>query len=357
MKSSQQKRIAKSYWRFTKVCQKFNFIFQKKLKPQLSKIKFSLNLNPSIEKSNENFHRYIPEPYKAVCLISADFELAWAFRFSKKRVQNQDYPLQKANNSRKNVPKLIKLFEQYEIPITWATVGHLFLEKCAEANCVKHPEIIRLPKFKNKYWNHSTGDWFTDDPCTDFKKDPAWYCPDLIKSILASRVRHEIGCHTFSHIDCRDEVCSDEVFLSEINECKRLAKKIGIEMKSFVHPGHQIGNLSNLSNEGFNSYRTDNTILGYPKLHDNGLWEFKNTAILDWRDGWNTEYHIKRYKTIIDRAINNRKVCVFYFHPSMTKKFIGKVFPEILKYLKENDKEIINMTHNNYVDWLNERNN
>ena len=322
------------------------------LKAQLSKVKFLLNRNPIIERTNEDFRKYIPQPFKAVCLISADFELAWAFRFSKKRIQNKNYPVQKANNSRKNVPKLIELFEKYDIPITWATVGHLFLDNCDEINGVKHPEINRLPKFKNEYWNYSGDDWFADDPCTSYKKNPSWYCPDLINDILGSSVKHEIGCHTFSHIDCRDKVCSDKVFLSEIKESKRLANDFGIELKSFVHPGHQIGNLNNLINEGFTSFRTDNTILGYPKLHENGLWEFQNTAILDWREGWSAKYHIKRYIEIINRAIKHHKVCVFYFHPSMPPKFVELVFPKLLEILDEKRAEIKCLTHKDYVKYL-----
>jgi len=53
------------------------------IKTQLSKLKFALGLSPKVEKSGENYEKFLPNPYKAVCLISADLEMAWAFRWSK----------------------------------------------------------------------------------------------------------------------------------------------------------------------------------------------------------------------------------------------------------------------------------
>ena len=202
-----------------------------------------------------------------------------------------------------NIPKILDLCDKYNIPITWATVGHLFLEKCKRENGLPHSNIKRLPYFENKYWKFDNGDWFQNDPCSNWKDAPEWYAPDLIKDILSRKVNHEIGCHTFSHIDCRDEVCSSEVFESEMLACIKLAKKYGIELKSFVHPGHTIGNLDSLVKLGFTSFRTDyRNLLGYPKKHKNGLWEFEQTAEFVYRPEWSIKYHIYRYKKIIDRS-------------------------------------------------------
>ena len=48
------------------------------------------------------------------------------------------------------------------------------------------------------------GDWFDADPGSERAGEsdwPNWYGPDMIRSILDRRVRHEVGCHTFSHVD------------------------------------------------------------------------------------------------------------------------------------------------------------
>jgi len=323
------------------------------IKAQLSKIKFLIGLNPKVEHKCKNPEQYIPEGYKAVCLISADLELAWAFRFSK----ITDNPIPRAVNlglqTRKNVPIILDLCERYNIPITWAEVGHLFLEKCERNEGIVHPEIKRLPKFNNEFWEYKEGDWFDADPCSDYRTDPAWYAPDLIKQIIESSVGHEIGCHTFSHIDCRDAVCSDEVFYSEMNLCLKLAGDLGINLKSFVHPGHQIGHLDDLVKLGFTSFRTNNSnLLGYPLKDKSGLWNFQNTAEIKYRKDWSDRFNLYKYKRIIDRAVHNRKLIVFWFHPSFDNLTMKVIFPFILDYLDKNRNSIWITTHDQYASFL-----
>jgi len=212
------------------------------IKPLLSKLNFALGRNPEIIKSN-NWRNFVPEPFKTVLLISADFELAWAWQYAKSFTDPVKEAKKIALRERENIPLILELCNNYNIPITWATVGHLFLDSCNRINGVAHMEIQRLPHFENDFWRYSGEDWFENDPCSDNKDAPEWYCPDLIKMILDARVKHEIGCHTFSHIDCRDEICSHEVFDSEINACKEAAKSFGIELKSFVHPAIPLATL------------------------------------------------------------------------------------------------------------------
>lgn len=326
---------------------------KRKIRNFLSKIKFEFGFNPIVDHETSDFSNFIPQNKKAVLLISADFELAWAFRFSKNRKKNINYPVEKAMLARQNIPIILNLCDKFNIPITWVTVGHLFLNECKKGD---HDHLLQLNKFKNQYWNYGGNDWFADDPFTGFKQDTAWYAPDLIKMIQNAKVEHEIGCHTFSHIDCSDEICSSEVFLSEINECKKLAQKSGVELKSFVHPGHTIGNLDNLVDEGFTSFRTNyDNRLTFPKKHMNGIWELQNTMELTYRQGWSAKYHIYRYKKIIDRAIKYNKLCYLWFHPSMNPVFTNKVLPRIFEYLDSKRKEIFISTTGDYVDRLNEK--
>lgn len=328
--------------------------YKKLCKAQLSKLKFLLGSSPVIQTQVSDAEKFIPQPFRSVCLISADFELAWASRYSKSCAD----PLQKAIRdglqTRENVPKILSLCDKYNVPITWATVGHLFLKSCQPVNGVKHPELLRLPYFENKYWKFTRGDWFDYDPCTDLKKDPAWYAPDLIKDIMSRNVKHEIGCHTFSHVDCRDRIDDGQVFDAEIRKCLDIASNWGLQLKSFVHPGHTIGHLDMLKELGFTSFRTDyGDVLGYPLKHHSGLWEFRNTAGLDWRVGWSAKYHIYRYKTIIDRAIKHQRLCVFWFHPSFPTRFVEEVLPSVLAYLHEKRNNILIWTHEEYADYLN----
>lgn len=323
---------------------------QRRIKSIVSKASFALGRTPKIEKSRD-YERFIPQPNNAVITITADFELAWAWRYTKGSNNPYELCLKKAKLERKNTVKILELCDHYGIPITWATVGHLFLEKCEKNHGLAHHEILRLSNFENEFWKFSGNDWFEYDPCSNLENAPEWYCPDLIDAILNSKVKHEIGCHTFSHIDCRDEVCPKDVFDAEINLCKELATQKGIKLNSFVHPGHTIGNLDNLANHGFTSFQTDpGNILGYPIKHKNGLWELKRTYEFSYRPDWSLNYHIYRYKKIIDRAIESKTVCNFWFHPSFDERFLEGVLPEIFSYINSRKEVVLISTVSDFLN-------
>ncbi len=327
-----------------------------KVKAILSKINFWLNRNPVVESCTDP-RKFIPSKYQAVLTITADFELAWAWRYSKSTKDAYTLAIEKAEFERENIPKILELCESYNIPITWAAAGHLFLKDCNKLNGKAHPEIPAVKNYEGQFWDFQGNDWFEYDPCSNYKEAPEWYAPDLIEKIINSKVKHEIGCHTFSHIDCRDEVCPPELFEAEINECKKAAAKFGIELKSFVHPGHSIGNLNKLAESGFTSFQSDpGNILGYPVKHKNNLWELKRTYEFVYRKGWSDKYHIYRYITIIKRAIKNNVVCNFWFHPSLPTEFISNVLPSLFEFIDSKKDEISITTVGNYVDWLNGEN-
>ncbi len=323
------------------------------LKANLSKINFALGRNPTVEKTDQP-RQYVPEPYRAVFTLSADFELAWAWRFSKQLANPVQDALEKARLARRNVPLILQHCEEYQVPITWATVGHLFLSECRSNGEMPHAEMERLSHFENDYWRFDRGDWYRDDPCTDQQTDPEWYCPDLIEAIRSSPVEHEIGCHTFSHIDCRDAVCPPRVFRSEMNKCRELAEADGIQLDTFIYPAHTVGNLDELATLGFTNYRSNiGNKLGYPVHHSNGLWEIKSSMQLELRPQWSVAYHIYRAKKTIDRAIKHRSVCHFWFHPSFPAHYLREVFSEVLAYLDQRREELYLTTMGQYVNWLN----
>ena len=202
------------------------------IKSKLSKLNFIIGMILKIEK-NINYRNFIPEPYNEVVSISSDFELAWAWRYTKCSSNPLSKALNKAAQERKNVPLILELCEKYNIPITWMTVGHLFLENCSKENGIPHADLPRLAHFENEFWKFEGDDWFEYDSCSNYKDAPEWYAPDLIEMILQSKVKHEIGCHTFSHIDCRDGVCPAGLFEAEVKECQKIAAKFNIELKSF----------------------------------------------------------------------------------------------------------------------------
>lgn len=326
------------------------------LKTILSKINFELGRNPRILKSKKH-HNFIPKNFKAVVLIQADFELAWAWRYTK----SDPNPLKKAEEksiqARKNIPKILELADTYSIPITWATVGHLFLENCDKVSGIPHPEMIRPEKFENTFWNFSGDDWYEFDPCTNYKLDPYWYAPDLIHKILKAKPEQEIACHTFSHIDSSKENCTPELMESELKMCIDLAQKKGITLETFVSPGNFTGNIETIAQMRFKSVRSNNgNILGFPIKLKEGLWDLQSTLGMRLREDWSIKYHIYRYKKIINKAIKKNRVCLFWFHPSIESKFIDQIMPVLFKYLDEKRSQIYISTTKDYIRWLNKNN-
>ena len=90
-----------------------------------------------------------------------------------------------------------------------------------------HPGMLRPPYFENEFWRYRSGDWYEHDPCSSVEQAPEWYAPDLIRDILSAKVKHEIACHTFSHIDCSDKHCPPELMEAELAECQSPGSGVG----------------------------------------------------------------------------------------------------------------------------------
>lgn len=296
-------------------------------KARVSKLIFDLGLKPSVLRPGED-HKGFPGKAEGGMIISADFEMAWAFRYSKRNVN----PLEMARQERENVPVLLSLFEEFSVPITWATVGHLFLESCQKGD---HDLMRRIPHFDD-HWKFTSGDWFDHDPYTDYHRDNSWYAPDLIELTLRSSVKHEFGCHTFSHIDCSDKNCPAGVLEDEIKACKDAAGKWGIEFKSFVFPGGTYGNYQVLKKHGLKIYRKNmKHDLAYPFRDELGLLVTSSTASFGKGFDWTADYYVQRFRKIIDKAINSKTIAHIWLHPSVDKWTLRYVIPPVLKYAAE----------------------
>lgn len=169
---------------------------------------------------------------KGILTISIDLELGWGYH----DLGNYDR-FSNGLTERSYIDKILTILEKHRVEITWAIVGHLFLEKCSG---------IHFPELYDR-------EWFSSDPGTDLNQDPLWYGSDIIDKILQSTENHDIGSHSFSHIDYSK--CSREQVEADIKECQRLAANYGIRLESFVFPRNVVGNLEILRNNGFKIFR------------------------------------------------------------------------------------------------------
>jgi hypothetical protein len=180
-------------------------------------------------------------------VVSLDFELSWG------RFDHVDHAFldSEAVVERRQIKRLLALMDQYEIPSTWAVVGHLMLDRCRRGSGhVAHAEIA--PHAKYSWFPH---DWYHHDPCTEAASAPAWYAPDVVEWIRGARVRHEIGSHSFGHIVFGDPECTAPMAKADLDAAKAAASIRGLGLESFVFPRNKVGHLALLRDGGFGSYR------------------------------------------------------------------------------------------------------
>ena len=296
----------------------------------MTKYSYIMSGKPNVKSDSIPVEKKFPNGEKGGLIISADFEMAWAWRYTK---TGNDH-IAKGRIERENLPAIIRILEEYNIPITFATVGHLFLDRCKNGD---HEWMRRLPYFDD-HWKFTEGDWFDHDPHTSYIDSPEWYAPDLIKMIIDSKVEHEIATHTFSHIDFSYENCPVDVADDEIKACIKAAKLFGIELKSIVFPGGTWGNIEVLKKYNFTIYRKSEAFeLAYPYRDEAGLLVSPSSGGLEYNlaYGWSAEYFVRRLKKYIQKAIDTNTIAHLWFHPSLDKYILKNVFPVFLSYASE----------------------
>lgn len=298
-----------------------------------------------------------PKLEKGIFTISLDFELIWgtvdlfgveAFR--------EACELER----REVVDRLLEVFNEYKIPATWCTVGHLFLDKCEASGTKKHAEVVR----PQHAWHEA--DWFTHDPCGDEENAPLFYGKSLVEKIKNNPVKQEIGSHSFSHIILGDKGCSKDAARTDVAECVKAAETFDIKLNSFAFPRDQVGHLDILKEYGFTNYRgaipkwyehgenrsvvkrlahlfdvvtaaTPPTVL--PEFEENGLINIPGSMIFFPMHGLRKHIpmslRIKRARKGLDVAAKEKRIFHLWFHPTNMAFEIDKMFDglrEILKY-------------------------
>ncbi|MEX0883218.1 MAG: polysaccharide deacetylase family protein [Cyclobacteriaceae bacterium] len=181
-----------------------------------------------------------------VFIISLDFELHWG-RFDKEPLQGKEAYYRQ---TLKVIPLLLSLFKEYDIAVTWATVGMLMADDEKEwADFSPRNEPVYS---KSRY---SAYEWYRE-----VKGDPnCLFAPDAIREIL-STPGQELGSHTFAHYYTRENGQQAETFKADLMAAKKIAaQKFGQELNSLVFPRNQYDEEAlKISKEaGFSSVRTN----------------------------------------------------------------------------------------------------
>ena len=269
---------------------------------------------------------------KGAVTFSADFEMAWAYQYSK--LAEEDC-VSIGLRERDQVPEILAVLNGYDIPITWATVGHLFLSSCTRgASGLPHPGMPRCGHFDN-HWRFTSGDWFQHDPCSDVHKDPAWYAPDLIEAILSSRTRHEVASHSFSHVGF-GEYCPEEVATAEIHASLEAAKLFGVRPRTYVFPGNESGKLKLFAGTGLDVLRlfpVSWAEITLPVRLEEGPWGVHTSAGVETASkSVNLDRRLARLCKFVDRAVEEKMSAHFVFHPSLPRNQMTNLLFPLLRY-------------------------
>jgi len=283
-----------------------------------------------------------------------DMELIWGIVNTE---EDTSLLLRNPKECRKAIDLLLNLFEKYNIPATWAVIGHLLLDHCEKENGMPHKD---MPRFKKN--------WYSCDPCTDIQRDLSYYGKDIIEKILSSQVKHEIGYHSFSHVIFSE--CNREIANAEIKEGIKLAKEFSVTFKSFVFPQDKIGHLDLLKENGFRIYRgrifkrgninqsvpirkingAVDVIIARPvesKLVD-GIWEIPSSMLFSAPFPFIYSL-LPRAKLGIYRAMRSNKIFHVWLHPqdllyySLLTKSLDKLLGFISKKRVEGKIEVMTM--------------
>lgn len=132
---------------------------------------------------------------------------------------------------RKALPEILRIFEDYQIFATWATVGFLFAENRSElmdnipqtAPNYKHTELSSYEHMKKIGRNE------LDDP---------YHFGSSLIDLIQKTAYQEIGSHTFSHYYCLEDGQTKKDFEEDLKAFIRITK--GAEVSSIVFPRNQV---------------------------------------------------------------------------------------------------------------------
>src|SRR5687767_9231975 len=133
--------------------------------------------------------------HQSTFTISLDFELHWG-GFEKWPLENyRQYFL----NTRKVIPEMLKLFGDYDIHVTWASVGML-LHSNREALLKNAPRL--RPSYADK--ELSAYDYMETKRVGETETDDPFHFAASLVSQIVNTPFQELGSHTFAHYYCNE---------------------------------------------------------------------------------------------------------------------------------------------------------
>jgi hypothetical protein len=134
---------------------------------------------------------------------------------------------------RQAIPEILRLFCEFGIHATWATVGFLMFE-------TKKSLLHGLPRQRPAYVNSRVDNYaHVPEIGPDESSDPIHFAASLV-DLINRQPGQEIATHTFSHYYCMEQGQDAECFRSDLEAARAAAEKRGVVLKSIVFPCNQV---------------------------------------------------------------------------------------------------------------------
>lgn len=158
--------------------------------------------------------------------ISIDLELAWGVRHH----ADTDRLRLALDADRVISRRLLHLFHDFDVPVTWAVVGQLL---------VRERDTRDAPG-----------------------PDALWYAPDLVDEIRSARQNHEIASHSYTHADF--SAIDAAAAAREFDDAIGAHAAHGVDVRTFVYPWNRVGHTDLLAERGVRIYRGGDA--GLPRM-------------------------------------------------------------------------------------------
>ncbi len=207
-------------------------------------------------------------------VISLDFEKYWGIFDSK----GLDDYRENLDNVDVIVDRLLDLSNQYDIKLTFATVGFLF-------NKNKEDFVANTPSLTPTYSNKKFSPYSRYNELGDIENDTKYHIAHNSILKIKNDTNHEIGTHTYCHYYCMENGQTKEQFEADLKMAIKVAKDSDIDIKSIVFPRNQTNEkYFNICKEyGILSYRGNENFFIYkhrPEI-DNKKIIFRALRLLD----------------------------------------------------------------------------
>lgn len=232
-----------------------------------------------------------------VFTISLDFELHWGVFDKKERLNRKACYI----NTLQLIPELLQLFSEYDVHVTWATVGSLFAKDENEWAEMK-PAI--MPSYSNPEF--SPYKWAEKNKLSR-EFDWAQFAPEAIEQIV-QYPGQELGTHTFGHYYCMEPGQTVEAFSADLDAAIEAANKINQPTRSLVFPRNQFNPevLGICYRKGIMAVRSNPDSWFWTPVPDGGthlLTKVFRTGDSYIKLGKRTSYPIKEIKVVKDQPL------------------------------------------------------